>query len=206
MKAKNVLLIVVIMVMSSVFAELPSTLASIPKPSTPEFSLKFVAPPYDVPTKYEIDPYTGENITHPGVHYEWQTLDFTIKNQPFTPTRADTNRGTRITSLLYDILYKGHFAQEWHELFGYNTPIIQNSTLEFSVISFLLERRGNPPPLPRGNPPPSPRFLSFPSNATVDFQVKTLNGYFYKTDPGLSGYWVFVGKEIVSETQTLTIP
>ena len=67
-----------LVMVGSVFAQ------SIPTPSVPEFSLRFVDASYDVPTTYTIDDYTGQNITHPGYHVENRTIEVRIKNQPFT--------------------------------------------------------------------------------------------------------------------------
>lgn len=54
-----------IMVMPA-FAQTPApSSVSITTPSVPEFSVKFVNTSYEVPTSYSIDPYTGQNVTHP---------------------------------------------------------------------------------------------------------------------------------------------
>ena len=50
------------------------------KPSVPEFTVKLVAHPYDVPTTYSTDPYTGETITHAGYHMENKSIEVSIKN------------------------------------------------------------------------------------------------------------------------------
>jgi hypothetical protein len=56
-----------------------------PKPSIPEFTLKFVDNSYYVPPTYEINPYTGENVmTEEGYHVEKKSIVLKIKNQPFT--------------------------------------------------------------------------------------------------------------------------
>ena len=65
------------------------TVDSISKPSVPEFSVRIVAYPYDVPpeTTTTIDEYTGKETTttQPGYHVENKSIEITIKNQPFTP-------------------------------------------------------------------------------------------------------------------------
>ena len=67
-------------VVSSVFAQ------SIPKPSVPEFTLKYIDNSYDVPpsTTTTIDQYTGKEIvtTTPGYHVENKSIEITITNQP----------------------------------------------------------------------------------------------------------------------------
>ena len=68
----------------------------IPKPSIPEFTLKLVANPYDVPptNSTKIDPYTGEETVTiiPGYHVENKLIEITIRNQPFTDYTLDNRR------------------------------------------------------------------------------------------------------------------
>jgi hypothetical protein len=53
---------------------------SIPKPSVPEFSLKYVDHSYDVPTTYGTDPYTGKTIiTQEGYHVQIILLKSPLK-------------------------------------------------------------------------------------------------------------------------------
>ena len=40
----------------------------IPKPSVPDFTVKFTDSSYVTPTTYSKDPYTRENITHCGIY------------------------------------------------------------------------------------------------------------------------------------------
>ena len=109
-KSATLLLITVLAVYSLVivgFAFAEST----PKPAIPEFTLKLVAHPYDVPSTYEIDPYTGEKIiTSYGYHEENKSIEVTIKNQPFTST---LDASGNYTSLYYNVRYKGNYADEW---------------------------------------------------------------------------------------------
>lgn len=60
--------------------------SGIPKPSVPEFTLKYLDYSYDVPPTYGIDQYTGENVTVKyGYHVDNRSIEFTFKNQPFAP-------------------------------------------------------------------------------------------------------------------------
>lgn len=81
------LLMVAVLAVSSLIAvkSLPSL--AISKPSVPEIlDISFSAHSYDVPPVTSIDPYTGKNITTQAGHrVENKTIDFTVKNQPFTP-------------------------------------------------------------------------------------------------------------------------
>jgi hypothetical protein len=125
-----------LVMVSSVFAQ-----------SAPAFTMKFEAHPYDVPTTYGIDQYTGKNITiEEGYHARNETIVFTIKNQFFY-------------NLYYNIRYKGHFGDDWTEYYsyyGYSTgDLVPQSDSAYTVISI---RRDYP----------------FVSGAEIDFQVQAL--------------------------------
>ena len=93
--------------------------SEIPKPSIPEFTVKLVAYPYDVPptpptTSTTIDPYTGEehvitNPGKPGYRVENRSVEITIRNQPFTEFKLDNNH----ISFFYSMSYKGHYEEDW---------------------------------------------------------------------------------------------
>jgi hypothetical protein len=80
---------------------------SIPKPTVPEFTLKYVDHSYDVPPTYETDPYTGKTVlTQAGYHVQNNSVELIIKNQPY---HSYTNEnGSRIW-LYYLVAVKGHF-------------------------------------------------------------------------------------------------
>lgn len=61
----------------------PAHAQSIPTPSVPEFTVKFVNASYEVPTSYSTDPYTGQNVTHSSYFVENSSIELTITNQPF---------------------------------------------------------------------------------------------------------------------------
>lgn len=106
MSRSLVLLLITVLVLSSLVM-----VGSVFAQSVPEFTLKLVAHPYDVPSTYEIDPYTGEKIiTSYGYHEENKSIEVTIKNQPFTST---LDASGNYTSLYYNVRYKGNYADEW---------------------------------------------------------------------------------------------
>lgn len=166
--------------------------------SPPEFTVKLVAHPYDVPptTTTTIDQYTGEEIvtTTPGYHVENKSIEITITNQPFTPyTRAEG----KLINLYYNVRFKGHFGQEsdWEEPF--HKPIRNGiygttkqhpqSNSEYTLISFPSE---------------------FQDGDVVDFQVQTLEGYYtpWEPLPVPMGTSQFTGEASDwSSTQTLEI-
>jgi hypothetical protein len=80
---------------------------SIPKPSVPEFTIEYIDKSYDVQPTYGINQYTGQNVTTvAGYHVDKRTVEFTIKNQPFT-TYRDSN-GNNI-SLYCNFRFKGRY-------------------------------------------------------------------------------------------------
>ena len=106
----TVMLLCSLVMIGSVFAE------SVPKPSVPEFTLKYVDYSYDIPPKTTstIDPYTNETITTtiPGRHVENKTVEATIIN----------NMGASY----YNFRYKGHYENEWRYY-----PFNPNSSLPY---------------------------------------------------------------------------
>ncbi len=93
---------------------------SIPKPSVPEFTLKYVDSSYDVSQTYGIDPYTGQNRTiNAGYHVDNRTLVFTIKNQPFAPY---TDSNGNYIDLYYNFRAKGHYGNNWFQYPFSNHP------------------------------------------------------------------------------------
>ena len=59
---------------------------SIPKPSTPGFSLRLIDNSYDVPPTTTVNPYTGKTETSGGYHVEgYLEIDIIIVTLQFTP-------------------------------------------------------------------------------------------------------------------------
>jgi hypothetical protein len=84
--------------------------SSIPKPSVPEFTLKYVDDSYDVPPTYGVDPYTGKTVlTQAGYHIQNASVELIIKNQPYHSYR---NENGSLVWLFYYIAVKGHF-ENW---------------------------------------------------------------------------------------------
>jgi len=167
--------------------------ASIPKPSVPEFAVKLVDSSYDIPESSSIDPYTGQTITIPSRHVDNRTLEFTIKNQPFT-SYHDANSGRDIR-LYYNIQMRGHFEEDWIGLY-YSGDYPEHSGSEYTKISIPLGSQSSTPL----------QWLPSDSDVQVDFRVEACIGYFYRTiDFGEA--WRFDGeKSNWSSTQTITIP
>ena len=163
---------------------------NIPKPSIPEFTMKLVAYPYDVPstpptTNTTIDPYTGEEnvITtpgKPGYHVENKSIEITIKNQPFTEYKLDNNQ----VKLFYRVDHKGHYEKDWET----HDPSIAGTFLQSDSENTVRS------------------ITRFPTEGLIDYRVQALIGYFtsynmpwtvYEFNGEVSGW---------SDPQTLTIP
>lgn len=184
---------------------------SIPKPSVPEFTLKYADYSHSVPPTYGTDPYTGKSIiTAQGHEIVNRTVYFTIKNQPFTPFVDST--GSPV-NLYYHIRYKGHYDTSWHsnsresdgETIFYDTLVFpaSNATYtEISVVCYLVDGASNYAPL---------NYVLLPDEGSIDFQVQAIIGMaseinikttYYELAPfygvrGQIGDW--------SSTQTITI-
>ncbi len=112
------------------------------KPSVPEFTLKYIDRSYDTKPAYSIDPYTGQSvITDPSHHIKNQTIEITIKNQPFSPSKDASGNWT---SLYYDISFKGHYENEW-DSFPHrpNHGYVSASSSDYTIISFGHDQLGD---------------------------------------------------------------
>jgi hypothetical protein len=153
--------------------------------------VKAVAHPYDVPTTYSTDPYTGETITHEGRHVENKSIEIWIKNQPFTP--YDDAEGHQV-NLYYSVRVKGHFEPDWSTPTTYSesdsAERIPQSNSEYTVLSLVNY---------------------YSPKAQVDYQVEALVGHFYTAywPPGHSIQFPYTEFQVDdtsgwSSTQTLT--
>jgi hypothetical protein len=159
------------------------------KPSVPEFTVTLEAHPYYVPPVYEIDPYTGENVTiHQGYDVQNKSIVFTIKSIPFTPYN-DTDGN--LIELYYHIRVKGHFEEDWTEL-----DHINSSDSEYTIGSYAYGQNAN-----------NNILREITTGDTVDFQVETQVGYYTRVYANLQFYvYNFIGDSSGwSATQTLTI-
>jgi hypothetical protein len=187
--------------------------SSITKPSVPEFTLRFVDNSYDVPPTFSTDPYTGKSVmAKDGYHVENKSIEVTIKNQPFTNYKD--SQGNNIM-LFYDVRWRGHFEDYWHEFSSANNYLVASSSLMDSgsliypnapstMLSYTLGENHN------GN---IPSIGDISAGGQVDFQVQAFIGY-YTTIQGTpdplfhrnTEQHVFTGEASGwSKTQTITI-
>jgi hypothetical protein len=194
------LCLVAILAVTSLLMIKPIDAQTITKPSVPEFSLDYTEHHYGTPSKTTstIDPYTGKTTTTtvPGQYTEWHTLYIIIKNQPFVPFQ-DSNKNI---DLYFNVSYKGHFENEWHdyppyngssqEAWNYNGWFYEQKDSQDTIIFFNL----------------------LPKEGKVDFRVEAHTGY-YKVnqiyppnDPRPYYTYEFIGQSSGwSSTQTLDV-
>ena len=203
-KGSSLILVAVLAISSVLMIEI---VWAQPMLSAPVFSLKFEAHPYDVPTTYGTDEYSGKNITiQEGYHVDNQTVTVTIRNQDFITSSNGHNY-----YLYYNIRSKGHFGKIWTEF--YSDPMHSFSPNTFST------------DLPSGFLFPSyseftvlTRLVGYPADSQIDFQVEALvwqDSQVYISDHpmapvDLGGHYEqrfsFYATSDWSDTQTITIP
>ena len=187
-------------------------------PSVPQFTIKFVNASYTVPTSYSIDPYTGQNVTHPGYYVENSSIVLTITNQPFTSFIDNINGAPWNISLFLNIEMKGHFSENWTTPYSADLGYLTQSNSEFTILTFPVVQSGSSQ---SGYDIESyyslggsydPTLEGIASGGKVDFQVQALIGYLHRVpngsgNPFFNMPWVFDGQTSAwSNTQTITIP
>jgi len=204
-----------LVMVGSVFAQ------SIPKPSVPEFTLKYVDNSYDVPATYSTDPYTGEEVlVEPAHRVNNGTIDLWITNQEYAYSNGSTFH------VFYLVQTKGHYEEQWvfatptfdthllssdsdeRGVFIENTP--HQSDSEYTVLSFSAVY-----------PPHYPSYTNwtYHPGSRVDFQVQTVIGHeskyfvlnpWLQFQPPYTGYYetgiIFDITSDWSDTQTITTP
>jgi hypothetical protein len=153
-----------------------------------------------------VDPYTGQTATQAGRHVESRTIKLSIKNQPFTPFQVEDENGNSWTvDFQYNIRWKGHFEQDWHEIYhpsdGFARAELES---EYTVRSFEGEYSAS-----EGLKLYYQGLIAtFPPRAQVDFQVEAMIEYVHReiSIPVPGSGWIFTGETSGwGSTQTLTI-
>jgi hypothetical protein len=194
---KFVTLLVIAALMASSLALVNAvSVDDLPKPSAPEFTVKIVSYPYDVPAKTTtsttIDQYTGKETTTtttiPGYHVENKSIELRIKNPNFAPITTSDNQ---TAYLYYKIMVKGHFGNSWV------TPtFITQQDIDGTVIAQL----GSAYTIVLIKP-------DFPDQAKIDLEIESRIGYFapnYRMFL-ITGYDFYGVFSDFSSIQTLTI-
>ena len=204
-KAFSLLLVVILAVSSLIMVE-SAFAQSIPKPSVPEFTMKYIDNSYDVPPTYEKDQYTGQQvITHNGYHVDDRSLVFTIKSQPFTTYNDSVGN---VINLYYNFRFKGVFGDQWN----YYPFEEGHSTRTFGGLGNMGDYFPNFSASKSGETILPIALKSFsagiPNGYPVEFQVQAQIGYI--TGQGVSmamgSSYEFTGQSSDwSSTQTITI-
>ncbi len=190
-----------LMIVESAFAQ------SIPKPSVPEFTLKYVDYSYDTSPTYGIDQFTGKTVvTDEGEHFDNRSVVFAIRNQPFIPY-VDWDNKT--IGLYYNFRYKGHFGNAWE----YYTFSESGQSWRYGSAFFVFIEKSPYQELSASNSEYTDITLRLPflfgygkppMGTQVDFQVQALIG---KITYAGDGYYNFAGERSDwSNTQILDIP
>jgi hypothetical protein len=229
-RAISLLFIIILAVSSLIVIETVAALASIPKPSVPEFTVKFVNASYSVTTT---NPYTGLEETE---LISNNTIEFTINNQPFDYSNFQ---------IYYNIRVKPHFEGDWIEVypvrnrtgsynedgaFSYSQYINDDapqSKSSFTSITFpvvptelYLASGYDIQGYYSGDDSQEGEYFAFlhaiPAHGQLDFQVEALVGHYaqvYVNDHPLAPYPIGHYEQAVafditsgwSNTQTITI-
>jgi hypothetical protein len=133
-----ILLFFVLLIIPSLSLAKPANAQSIPKPSVPEFSVRYVEHPFDLAPTFQRDPYSGKNTTiQEGHRIQNRSIELIIRNQPFTSSK-DSN-GNKI-ELFYNISSKGHFGTTWYFYPTWmRTLPVTASNNEYTILSFGLD-------------------------------------------------------------------
>lgn len=186
------LMLILVMAISSasLLMAKPANAQTLPTPSVPEFTVKYLDLSYNVPTTTSIDPYTGQKVTSQGYHVENRTIELTINNQPYN-AYSDTPQSYPF--LYFSVREKGHFAENWTEIYNPDMGYLLKSSSAYTVVSYSL---GIDFPFENGI-----------SSGQVDFQVEALvGGVYHISQNPLSGMEFEGVKSGWSATQTVTIP
>jgi hypothetical protein len=208
-------LLVVMLTASSLIVAESASAQTTPKPSVPEFTIRYVDINYDVPATtptYKIDQFTGEQIQatsgEPGYHVEEKSLEFIIQNQPLA---SYINSNGRIVQMFYNFRFKGQFG-DWIYF-----PFNPDGTSVYREPSFYEEAFGaSALPNIYSGPSPSESVVSvwldtlsslayqeIPDGVAIDVQAQAMFGY---TKLNVNDYVVFCGQTSDwSPTQTVTL-
>lgn len=199
--AKPLSVALMLVLICSAIMLIQATSASVPTPSTPELTAKFVDRSYDVPEATTQNQYTGETIITPAHRVQNYTIDLIIKNQPYTPTTS--GEGNWMNYLTYYIQVKGSYAKDWIPMYSKGEgPKASDSG--YTTITYVLQGPVESNYTLSGGELGGNTITQIPPKAQLDFRVQALIGHFQRTTAFASMH--FVGEESDWSTQTVTIP
>jgi hypothetical protein len=210
MSKRATLLLITVLAVSSLIVFSSAFAQAIPKPSVPEFNVKLIDSSYVIPETTTIDPYTGQTVTHPSQHVEARTIEIRIKNVPFTPFEIENGSNTYSVGFFYNVRWKGHFEEEWHEVYN---PNVNGFLGRDSGIETVFSRQGEYSSTEGLKLYYQGLIATFPPDAQVDFQVEAMIGYIHHVVAipfsadvfeGETSGWSATQTITISESQTLT--
>ncbi len=177
------------------------------EPAVPEFTVKYVNLSYYVPPTYGVDQYTGNTIvTQDGYNIDNRSLQFTIKNQPFTPyTDSNGNQA----NLYYNFRIKGAYGTDWDY-----TPFALNGVTT-SRYGGMFGGNSTESPADLGQSHSGyttitiqiPGVYRVPAGAKLEVQAQAIVGSMEPSDYMMAGHvYVFAGQYSEwSNTQTVIV-
>ena len=190
MNKPTLALIVLLAISSLIIAEIANAQTT-PKPTVPEFSLKYLVTQFTIPPYSTINPYTGENQTlSPGYTGYRRSVEISVINQPYSPY---INTDGDYIQLYYNVSLKGHYGDIWaHYPDSTYLNLFNASASAKTVIEVSLE------PYP-----------SIPDDSLLDFRLQAIIGH-YNYETTLSGAKYVTGFTAFetsdwSNTQTVTL-
>ncbi len=174
----------------------PANAQTIPKPSVPEFTLRFIDSSYDIPATTSKDPFNGQQIITPSRHVEQWSIEIRIKNVDFIPIKIqDSNNNTIDAVFCYVIQWKPRFSDNgWFTLFeAFYSYLPQSSGAE------TIRRINMTMPTNNEQFDVSEWSRYIPTDSQLNFRVKAMIG-------GPNDVYNFKGEESDwSNTQTLNL-
>lgn len=157
-KSLALLLIVLVTTLSLMLLAESANAQKVPKPSAPEFSLRYIENSYYVPPVTAVDPYTGNTVTtQEGYQASNNTIEIKIRNQPY----SGWINGSEVW-IVFNVQQKGHYGNDTgrtlYSFNQYNAGTLPNqSTSDFTIISVPAN--------------------DLPAGGSVDFQVQAIAEY-----------------------------
>ncbi len=169
------LLFIVLLAVSSLmmakpaFAQIPTPSPSpvpipIPTPSVPTFTVQLVGPPYTVPTTYSLNQSSGQIVAQIGYTAEYNNVEVTIKNQPFT-SYVDSSGNT--INLYYNIQIMDDQTSAWTVLYSPESYPTQSIDSDYTNISIPVATGQN------GG-------ITIPVDTQTDIQVQAIDWIYYR--------------------------
>lgn len=184
---------------------LPQSASAYSKPSTPEFTARYVDYSYYIAPVYGTDEFTGQTVVkQEGCTVDGKTVELTMKNQRFT-TYNDSDGN--VIGLYFNFRYKGHYGANWTYY-----PFSEDGYGTRRYGSLFYTFTDEVPQIPQSNSIYTVKNLTLSFlygvytssvDGQIDFQVQAIIGHIdYRGD----GCFKFVGQASDwSSTQTIII-